>query len=147
MSGEFDNVFRALDQLQRAIIEAAEDGLRQAAEDVTAFLQASDAYGDQTGATRAGSIAFVATPQDDGSGEFNAAYGAVAELNPDHAYAEEAGGPAADEIMLVATVPTDYQQHLETANAGDHATLRPSMEALTPQIQATWTRAVEAKLR
>lgn len=144
---DFDNVFRALDQMQRQIEQAAVDGLRQAAGEVTAFLQASDAYGDQTGATRAGSIAFVVTPEDDGSGEFNAAYGAVAELNPGHAYAEDAEGPGPDELMLVATVPTDYQQHLETANAGDHATLRPAMEALGPQILGTWTRAVEARLR
>lgn len=117
--------------------------------------QATTAYRGMSGATRASTVAYVATPKNNGESAFDAAYvRAVDILIP---YTGHDGQPHGEYVRLpgdhaayvVLTVPTDYIQRLELDNAGQKAFLLDSilpaavdaLETMQPVLAAAWNRA------
>jgi hypothetical protein len=107
--------------------QRAARGLAVGAQAMQATMQQTTAYNDDTGATRAGTVAYVVTPQDDGSAAVGDAVAAVEAENLGRSATGR--GTLPGEIGVVATVPTDYQRHLEVMQAGAHAVLAPGLTA------------------
>ncbi len=130
--------------------EAVSSGLNKEAPNVQADLQSTDAHGDQSGATRASYTAYAIGPDDTGSAESANGYAAAVEAL--ERFTGHAGKPLREdsgivlgegEHGMVLTSYTDYQDKLETQNAGEKATLGP---ILTHSAQGI-TAAVAAESR
>ena len=148
MSNDFDPILAALDSiLVPAIEEALAAGLQSGAEQLQSLAQATSAYNDDTSATRSGTVAYAATPQDDGSAAFDAALAAVEAHNPGHG--QSVGiGESVDEnsYAVVLTSATDYINHLESDHAGARAFIAPTMQQNAPQITAAVAAALGSAL-
>lgn len=111
-----DEVFGWLDGLKAKAQQGAAAGLDNAAPGVEGVLLAAARakIQGQTGATFAGIVVYVTGAGIDSSSVFQAAVEAVQDRNPAHVFVTgiNEGGP--DDIVVVATVPTDYQELLET---------------------------------
>src|SRR6185295_5764458 len=116
MSDGLSEVFAWLDGLKANVQQGAAAGLDAAAPGVEAVLLAAAraTIKGQTGATFAGIVVYTTGAGIDSSGVFQAAVDAVRDRNPAHVFVVEisVGGP--DDVVVVATVPTDYQERLET---------------------------------
>jgi hypothetical protein len=129
-------------ELQEAKIRR---GLRAAAADAQSAMQQTSAHGDVTGATRAGYRAYVVggslVDQAVALQAINSAVAAVEAKNPGHsATSDDTIG--ADSWGVVLTCPTDYQEKLETENAGEKAVLAPTFAAFQDEFTA---RAAEGR--
>jgi hypothetical protein len=120
-------------------------GLRGAAQDAQTVMQQTTAHGDITGATRAGYRAYVVggglVDQAVALQAINSAIAAVEALNPGHSSTSE-DTIGADSWGVVLTCPTDYQEKLETENAGEKAVLAPTFAAFQDEFTA---RAAEGR--
>lgn len=125
--GHLDALFLGLDQFDHLAIEGAVEGLRVGAQDLQDDLRATGAYTNQTGATRAGTVAYVIGPGYDGSDLLEQAASEAEALNPGHSQATAAGDVPDDSIAVIATSATDYAKDVETAKAGERAFLGPGM--------------------
>jgi uncharacterized protein YciW len=138
-----------LDQRRRqAIRRAAADGAAQLQQDA----QATTAYTGVTGATRAGTVAYVADAA--GAGKFDAAYQAAAEKLAEarsprgHVYRTPVPGPATpQDTAIILTVPTDYIDRLEFGTAGEKAFLGPTLAQDALAITAAIAAATREVLR
>jgi len=128
-------------------------GLKQGAAIIQAAMVATDAYQGMSGATRASSIAYVATRDDPGTAEVEAAYNAAAGLlqgftgHTGRPLLTDAPGPGPNESAIEATVPTDYSIKLELDNAGQKAFLADSLQQNAPQAFDAVVRAVKEAWR
>jgi len=148
MSDPFGELERHFLAWVDAIGQGIEQGLAAGAAIVQDAAQAADSYGDRSGATRAGTVAYPLTPTQDGADAFSAALAAVERENPGHGASEDAGlTPTEERRYVVATVPTVYQSLLELSNGGEHAVLQPIMDAYAPQIHEAVERAIEDATR
>lgn len=135
-------------QRRQAIRRAAVAGaatLQRDAQDTTAYVGV-------TGATRAGTVAYVADA--DGAGKFDAAYQAAAEKLAEarsprgHVYRAPVPGPdAPTDTAILLTVPTDYIDQLEVNNAGEKAFLGPTLAQDALAITAAIAAATREVLR
>ena len=120
-------------------------GLSNAAADAQSAMQQTSAHGDVTGATRAGYRAYVVSASllDQASAlqALNSAVAAVEARNPGHSATSEIS-ISAESFTVVLTCPTDYQEKLETENAGEKAVLAPTLAAFTDEFTA---RAAEGR--
>lgn len=129
-------------------VAAIPAGLTQGAAEIQQAMVDTDAYAGMSGATRASSIAYVATAEDTGSAEAQGAYNAAAGLLQDftgHAgkpYLTDAPGPGPGAAMIVATVPTDYQIDLELENGGEKAFVADALHQEAPRALQAVVRAV-----
>lgn len=119
---DFSQPLAFLDRLSALVKAGAAAGLRSATPGVHAALLAvaHSKIAGQTGATFAGLVVYVAGEGVADDGAFDAAVAAVAGLNPRHVAVESidpGGGP--HDIHVIATVPTDYQNLLETLLAAE----------------------------
>jgi hypothetical protein len=145
MSTDISDVLRGLDawvEFQEAKIRR---GLSNAAADAQSTMHQTTAHRDVTGATRAGYTAYVIGPtlvdQAGALQAINSAVAAVEAKNPGHS--ATAGLPIGDESFgVVLTCPTDYQEKLETENAGEKAVLAPTFAAFADEFTA---RAAEGR--
>lgn len=133
--------------------EAVSEGLHVAAPRVEGDLQATDAHGDQSGATRASYTAYVIGPNDTGSAE--AANGYAAAVGALEGFTGHSGKPLSEdsgielqegEHGILLTSFTDYQDKLETSNAGERATLGPILTHSANEITSTVAAASRRKL-
>ena len=146
-AGDFSEIIAGLDRLPQLLAQAAARGLAQGAQALEADALGTNAYNDDTGGTRAGTVAYVATADDDGSAAFNAAYGAAETENPGHGASEEAGEqPDADTMYVVLTVATDYAWVLEQGHGGAHAFVGRTMQEHAAAIQQAAAAAVAEAL-
>jgi hypothetical protein len=128
-------------------------GLEQGAAVIQAAMVATDAYQGMSGATRASSIAYVATPDDTGDSEIEAAYNAAAGLlqgftgHQGRPLLEDAPGPGQDEALIIGTVPTDYIINLEQDNAGERAFVADSLQQHAPEAFDAVVRATREAWR
>ncbi len=133
--------------------EGVSDGLRGAAPRVAYDLQATDAHGDQSGATRASYTAYAIGPNDNGEAAASEGYAAAVTALADFTGhngqpLREDSGIVLDEYEhgMVLTSFTNYQDKLETQNAGERATLGPILTAdadyITSQVAAGSRRSL-----
>lgn len=132
------DILAKLDLLVTQHIPAQADrGLSKHAAIVEGQMQSTTAHGDITGATRASYRAILIGGPHTGSAEatsgLNAAISAIASSLTDHG-----GRPASQDSGVVLgpedrgvmhTAYTDYQDKLETENAGQKAVLAPTLQA------------------
>lgn len=124
-----------LDRMRNAALDGARDGMKGPAAGVTFDMRDSPAHGDQTGASHANYAAYVVGRGETGALAVAASITAVETLNPGHV----ARGHVSieTELGVVITSFTDYQDKLETENAGAKAVLTPTVA----QSGARFTRA------
>lgn len=125
--GDFDAILARLTVFEATVPQGAADGLRLGAHDLEAALLATSAYNNDTGATRAGTTAYVIGGGTDDSNRLAAAAAEAEARNPGRSQATTAGTVADGTISVIATSATDYADHLETAGAGARAFLGPTM--------------------
>jgi hypothetical protein len=117
-----------VDGMRELYAQRARVGLTAGAAELQATMRQTTAYNDDTGATRAGTVAYVVGPGETGGAALAVAVAAVERENPGRsATARGSIGPGT--LGVVATIPTDYQRHLEVERAGAHAVIGPAMEA------------------
>lgn len=132
----------ALDALPAHMAAQAEKGLEKQSAIAEAEMQATNAHGDVTGATRASYRAFVIGGTHTGSAEAASGYSAAQAANPAGALSQSSGvslGPEGRGVILTSF--TDYQDKLETENAGQKAVLGPTLQ----QNAQAFTQAVAAE--
>ena len=134
MPNDLKPLLDGLDRLKRVSLQGHLDGLKGAAAGVTLDMRQSPAHGDVTGASHANYAAYAVGLGETGTTEFNRAVRAVETLNPGHSARSSV---AVKGIGVVITSATDYQDKLETENAGQKA-------VLTPTVQASGTRFTQA---
>lgn len=140
---------RMLDIIDQAI----EAGLDQAAPVVQAAMADTNAHGDMSGATRASYRAIPIGAGRDGSGPAAAGYAAAAAALT--GYTGHAGRPLRQdsgvrlgphERGMLLTSFTDYQDELETENAGQKAVLGPTLHQYALEITRTIAGVSREKL-
>jgi hypothetical protein len=137
---DFGTSDAALATLIAQVTARARAGLAAGAADMQTAMRQTSAYNDDSGATRAGTVAYVVGAGSTGAAELGAAVSAVERENPGHA--ATAGGVLSGELGVVATIPTDYQQYLESERAGQNAVLAPALAAFADELTA---RAAEGR--
>lgn len=131
---DFSAIDRFLDSFVEQVTARARVGLAAGANDMQAAMRQTSAYNDDSGATRAGTVAYVVGPGATGAAELAAAVRAVEAENPGHG--ATAGGALAGDVGVVATIPTDYQRFLESERAGQNAVLAPALAAFADELTA-----------
>lgn len=132
-------MIRKLRDLKIEAVTAMEQGMDAGAANIEAEAAATTAYAGMSGATRASTIAYVATEQHTGAGAAQAAYGAAAahltgfQGHEGQPYLGPVPGPGPDTIQIVETVPTDYIAEIEFDNAGAKAFLADALHQQAPQ--------------
>lgn len=148
-----------LDAFLARIEAGADNGLETGASLMQEALETTGAHGDITGATRASYRAYVIGPNRDGSAEAQSGYDAAQEHIS--SYSKHGlsghGGQAlkqdsgvilkSDERGIIETAFTDYQDKLEIDNAGDKATLGPTLQAFAQTVTALVANGIRNELR
>ena|SRR5689334_5686247 len=146
MSG-FADIYAGMERLERQIREAGRRGLHDSIPLLESDAKASGAYNDQTGATRASTVAFIVTEGDGGSDRAEAALAAGEALNPGHGTAEEITlDNLAETDYAILTAMMDYDKFLEIKNAGAHAVIEPAMTQQAGQVAARVFAAIRLEL-
>ncbi len=134
-----DDMAANLARLFGRTVAAIPAGLAQGAAIIQQSMVDTDAYAGMSGATRASSLAYVATAENPNGDEPEKAYNAAAgklQGFAGHAgkpYLTDAPGPGPGAAMIVATVPTDYIQDLELEGAGEKAFVGDAVAQDAPQ--------------
>lgn len=139
MKTDPSQALRALRGLPVAVAAAAEAALRARVDALTAQLQATDAHGDITGATRASYRVYVVSETDDGSNAAAEGLAAAEALNPGHG-AIVRQGEIGDDVLVVATGFTDYLEILVTESGG----AKDAVTSLLPGQGAALSQAAAA---
>lgn len=126
----FDTIFKFLDGLHDNVKRKAVEGATRGADVLEDEAKQTTAYLGMSGATRASTVAYVATTEDDGQDKVSSAYTRAQQAldgfteHRGKALLEDSGlTPNDDQVMIVLTVPTDYIEGLETWHAGQKAFL------------------------
>lgn len=138
MSLDLADIERGLREMEAFYRQRAARGLRAGAADMQATMRATTVYNDDTGATRAGTVAYVVGDGDSGASVLAEAVDAVEDKNP----GSSATAPVTidGDLGVVATIPTDYQEELEFANQGDRAVLGPALDLFADTLTARAAR-------
>lgn len=110
----FDDMIANIRLLQAHAHAGAAIGAEAGADLVEVQIADTDVYVGMSGATRASTIAYVATAANPNDIEpisaYNTAEGLLANFtgHEGRAHLEDAAGPGESELWIVATVPTDY---------------------------------------
>ena len=127
MPNDLKPLLDGLDRIKRVSLQGHLDGLKGAAAGVTLDMRQSPAHGDVTGASHANYTAYAVGLGETGSQYVARGVAAVEALNPGHSATAPVsiGAP----LGAIVTSFTDYQDKLETENAGQKAVLTPTMQA------------------
>ena len=138
---------RVLDQFARRLEAAIEAGLEPAAATLEGLVVATDAFGDDTGATRGSSFAAVASERTAtrAARRGREAFAEAARLNPGTEEANELKVPDGA-IRVVATSMTSYAADLERERGGDQAFLEETMRLEAPYLQQAGVQALREVL-
>lgn len=139
MSVDLREVLARLDAYEAWATQRAARGLAGGAAEAEAAMQATQAHGDVTGATRVGYRAYVVGPGQDGAAELAGAVADVEAKNPGHS-ATSTGRLGEGNLGVIITCPTDYQYELEVENAGQRAVLGPTLDAYHGELTARAAR-------
>jgi hypothetical protein len=149
----FDTIFNWLDTLEPKIKAAAFGGLEDAAFDMESDARQTVAYRGMSGATRASTIAYVATTENPNQGPIEIAYEIAASLldgftgHMGAELLEDSGvSPGSDELVVILTVPTDYIDKLEFDNGGEKAFLGDTLHAYADNLTVGAANAIKQKV-
>ena len=134
VSTDIRELLARADAYEAFVLAQIRRGVTPTASEAEAAMHATLAHGDVTGATRAGYRAIVVGPGQSGASEIAEAAAAVEALNPGHSATSH--GRLEGDIGVVFTCPTDYQQALETQQAGLKAVLGPTLDAYRDELTA-----------
>jgi len=150
VAGE-DEIIRNLLAWRDRSVASFRIGMEGGARLIEADLAQTTTYRGMSGATRASTIAYVATANDTNDAEIQAAYNTAAghlQGFTGHAGRPHLGrvaGPGQADVWIVGTVPTDYIDDLELDNAGEKAFLGDTVLQDAPQafaaVVALWREA------
>lgn len=149
---DLDALLAGLDTLEQRVMAGLLKGAQAGATDLQTTAQQTSAYIGQSGATRDGTVAYVATALDDGSDAFEGAYQAAAQHlagftgHGGNVERQSVGTAGPDEIVIILTVPTDYIKDLETDNGGQKAFIGPTMDGGAVQVTQQIAAAVAREL-
>lgn len=121
---DFDDFLAPFDRWVGGQVKKAGRGLVAGAARLEARAKSTRAYQDDTGATRAGTVAYVVGESDE---RFTEAIAAVLDKNPLEIASEELPGPEPGVGRIVLTVPLTYTVLLELARAGANGFLFVSL--------------------
>jgi hypothetical protein len=134
MPTDFSQLYSWLDTVEQRVTRGAHQGLSTGADVVAQAAQQTSVYNDDTGATRASTVAVVISTIDDGSGKLSAAESAADAHNPGHGQNNVAISSSADRVVVALTSQTDYAGFLETTHAGRNAFIQPTMQQFQGQL-------------
>lgn len=120
------NLIRNLDRMRDVALGGVAQGLDTQTDRITADMHQTHAHGDATGATRASYSARRVGQGETGATAHAASVAAAASLNPGHV---ASASVTIDGIGVIIDSATDYQEELETENAGEKAVLGPTLAA------------------
>ncbi len=149
----FDDILQRLDDIERDIRDELRIGMERGASIIESDGKATTAYKGMSGATRAGTVAYVADSQDNGLSHFGEALDAASALlsgfrgHFGQPHEESIGSVGSDEIVIIYTVPTDYIDKIETGNGGEKAFLEDTFNVAAPQVIEEVAQAVAVLLR
>lgn len=138
IQNDFAKLLAGLDAMKDKAMDGALAGLKDAADDATGRMRATEAHGDKTGATRANYRAFAVGHGETGSDALGQSIAVVNEKNPGHVATASVDLEAA--IGVIYTSVTNYQRKLETEAAGARAVIGPTVQATASDM----TRAAAA---
>jgi hypothetical protein len=144
---EFDQIIRGLERMRDLAWQGAVEGLTKGAEAMEGDAQATDSYKGVTGATRAGTVAYVVGGGADQGDRLGQALEAVEDKNPGRGQLQQVGTVGDDEIAVVLTVPSDYVDIIEENVGAAQAFLGPTLEAHAERLAAAAARGIAEKLR
>ncbi len=144
---DFDQVIAALRHLGDLVMQGAAEGLSEGAEAMEADAQDTDSYKGVTGATRAGTVAYVVGGGIDQGDKLGQALADVEAKNPGRGLIQQAGTVGDDEVAVVLTVPSDYIDIIEGNVGAAQAFLGPTLEAHAERLAAAAARGIAEKLR
>jgi hypothetical protein len=137
----FEDIYSRLDAIIPAVLHKAVEGANRGADVLQSDAQATSAYNGMSGATRASTVAYVASTEDDGSSKVNTALRAAEALldgftgHSGATLLEDSGETVeADHVKVVLTVPTDYIKWLEIGHGGRNAFLGDTMDNGAPKV-------------
>ena len=137
----FDDIFSRLDALIPEVKRKAVEGARRGASLLQGDAQETNAYAGMSGATRASTVAYVATTEDDGSSKIGAALAAAESFldgftgHRGVAVLEDSGlSLDTDQVRIILTAPTDYIEGLHVWHGGQKAFLGDALESNAPQV-------------
>ena len=133
-SSPLANLLTGLSQLHTVMLDGARDGLAVGCAPIEDAMRVDAAHGDVTGATHAAYVAFVVGRGETGADAMHESASAVARLNPGHVATSSVHIDA--ELGAILTVATDYQEKLETENAGEKAVLGPTLARTARDLTA-----------
>lgn len=149
----FDTIYHWLDTLESKVKAAAFVGLEHAAFDMESDARETVAYFGMSGATRASTIAYVATAENPNQGPIQIAYEIAASHlrgfygHEGEPWLEDSGvSPGQDELVVILTVPTDYIDDLEFDNGGEKAFLADTLHAHADDLTVGAANAIKQKV-
>lgn len=122
------------------------DGLGAVARNIEQDAVETDAYQDDTGATRDSTTAYVIGLGIDDSDRFEAAADKARAFNPDHVDVTTVGTVPDAIGLVVLSTPTDYAIDLERDYGGQHAYLAETLLTGAASAISTIAKAVRRRL-
>lgn len=135
LTTDVSSALAGLDAFAERCMAQARAGLTAVAGEAETAMHNTTAHGDRTGATRAGYRAYVVGMGASGSAVIGEAVAQVEAKNPGHS-ATSTGTIGAQSFAIILTCPTDYQEKLETQQAGEKAVLTPTFAAFVDEFTA-----------
>lgn len=143
-----------IDQLFVRVLSGGESGLDDGADLVQSEMQDTIAHGDQSGATRASYRGIVIGGTRTGEAEASAGYAAAVEHlsgftgHAGKPYRQDSGIRLNDDQRgILLTAFTDYQDELETVNAGEKAVIGPTLQANSQTLTRLAADGIKERMR
>lgn len=143
----FDGILAGLEQLGRDIEAAAVRGLANGAAEIQATARASAAYTNDSGATRASTVAFVVVGGGADGTVVDAALAEAEQNRPGSGQAVELSFVDRDNPRVVVTAMTNYVEPLVVKYAGQNDFLGPTMDSDAPRLMDAAFAAIEQELK
>jgi hypothetical protein len=134
MSSLLSGLITGLDKLRTVMLDGARDGLAVGCGPIEDAMRRDSAHGDVTGATHAAYVAFAVGQGESGQAAMHESIAEVERLNPGHVATSSVAIEAT--LGAILTVATDYQDELETNNAGEKAVLGPTLARVHRDLTA-----------
>lgn len=113
-----DDMIKNIRAWEQRVIQEADKGAQIGAQDLENEAKDTALYGNVSGATRASTVAFVASERDSGTDKVLAAQSRGESFNPGQTQIEAIPGPGQGKSIIYLTALTRYTKDLVTRRAG-----------------------------